>query len=149
AALMLSGEPLRLPHIRLPLALFLAGTILALLFSGEISAGLPQVRKMFVFLELLVVFSCVRDMAFIRALFLGWAGFAAIGAIRGGIQFFQKVQLARQAHADDYIFYIGERITGFMSHWNTFAAGEMFALILLTSFLLFSPAARKRTWLWI
>jgi O-antigen ligase len=149
AALMLSGEPLRLPHIRLPLALFLLGTILALLFSGEITAGLPQVRKMFVFLELLVVFSSVRDLAFIRALFLGWAGFAAIGAIRGAIQFFQKVQLARQAHADYYQFYVGERITGFMSHWNTFSAGEMFALILLASFLFFSPAARKRTWLWL
>src|SRR5262245_29238845 len=62
AALLLSGEPLRLPHIRLPLALFLLGTLLALLFSGEITAGLPQLRKMFVFLELVVVFSCVRDM---------------------------------------------------------------------------------------
>ncbi len=149
ATLLLSGEPLRLPHIRLPLGLFLLGTVLALLFSGEITAGLPQLRKIFVFLELLVVFSCVRDMAFIRALFLGWGGFAAIGAIRGAIQFFHKVQLARQAHADDYQYYVGERITGFMSHWNTFSAGEMFALILLASFLLFSPAARKRTWLWI
>ena len=149
AVLLLSGAPLRLPHIRLPLALFLLGTIIALLFSGDIAAGLPQLRKMFVFLELVVVFSCLRDILYIRGLFLGWAGFAAIGAIRGMIQFIQKVQLARQAHAGVYSFYVGERITGFMSHWNTFAAGEMFTLILLVSFLLFSPAARKRTWLWV
>ena len=57
-----------------------------------------------------------------------------------------------QAHAagsEVYNFYVGERITGFMSHWYTFSAEEMFVLIMLGSFLFFAAEARKRMWLWI
>jgi putative inorganic carbon (HCO3(-)) transporter len=148
-ALLLSGEPLRLPRIRLPLALFLLGTLISLAFSGDIVAGLPQVRKFYVFTELLVVFSCLRDAALIRWLFLTWAALGTVTAGRGLVQFLQKVQQARLLHRDDYAYYVGERITGFMSHWNTFSAQEMFALIMLGSFLFFAPPLQKRTWLWI
>jgi O-antigen ligase len=44
---------------------------------------------------------------------------------------------------------MGQRITGFMSHWYTFSDVEMLALIMLTAFILFSPAARKHLWLWL
>ena len=149
AALLLSGEPLRLPRIRLPLALFLLGTVISLAFSGEIAAGLPQIRKFYVFLELLVVFSVLRQIAPVRWLFLTWAGFASITGIRGFVQYAQKVEQAHQLKSDAYSYYVGERITGFMSHWNTFSAQEMFALIMLVAFLFFAPALRKRNWVWI
>src|SRR5437868_9943445 len=57
ASLMASRHNLRLPRIWLPLALFLAGTLLSLITSPEPAHGLPQVKKMFVFSMLLVVFS--------------------------------------------------------------------------------------------
>jgi len=148
-ALLLSGEKLRLPPIRLQLGLFLLGTVLALALSGHPAEGIPQIRKFYVFCELLVVYSCLRDLRIVRWLFLTWAGFASITALRGFVQFAQKIQQARQLHQNDYSFYVGERITGFMSHWNTYAAQEMFALTMLTAFLFFSPAARKRMWVWI
>lgn len=143
-ALLLSGAPLRLPRIKLPLALFLLGTLIAWLFSGSLAAGLPQIRKIYVFCELLVVFSAIRDMALIRWLFLTWAGFGGIAAAWGLFQFAQKVQQAQAHESDRYSFYISERITGFMSHWNTFSAQEMFALIMLGAFLFFAPGVRKR-----
>ena len=149
AALMLSGEPLRLPRIKLPLALFLAGTIVSLLASGHIAQGLPQIRKMYVFCELLVVFSALRDVRMIRWLVLTCAGFASISGIRGMVQFAEKMQQARQLHRDDYSFYVGERITGFMSHWNTFSELEMFALIMLAAYLFFAPNVRQRIWIWL
>jgi len=148
-ALLLSGAPLRLPPIKLPLALFMLGTILSLVFSSDPAAGLPQIRKLLLFFYLLVVFSSMRSMAAIRRLFLAWSGIASIAAILGFVQFATKV---RQAHAlgrNFYDYYVGERITGFMSHWNTFSAEEMFTLIMLGAFLLFAPAPRKRLWLWI
>ena len=148
AALMVSGEKLRLPPIKLPLALFLAGTVLALAFSGHVTEGLPQIRKFYVFCELLVVYAALRDLRLIRWLFLVWAGFASIAALRSFVQFGEKVQKAGQLHVAFYNFYIGERITGFMSHWNTFSAEEMFALIMLGAFLLFGPVSR-RAWVWI
>ena len=149
AALLLSGEKLRWPRIWLPLACFLLGTLISLAFSGEIVAGLPQVRKMYVFLELLVVYSAVREARMVRWLFLTWAGFAGITAIRGFAQFAAKVHEAHQLGRDFYTYYVSERITGFMSHWNTFSAQEMFALLMLGAFLFFSPHARRRVWIWI
>src|SRR5438552_14608212 len=74
AALLASGEKLRLPRIKLPLALFLLGTLISLAFSDDPQAGLPQIRKFYVFLELLVVFSLLRGFRMIRWLFLTWAG---------------------------------------------------------------------------
>src|SRR5947199_2536107 len=101
-ALLLSGEPLRLPRIKLPLALFMLGTLISLVFSGHITDGLPQVRKFWVFFELLVVFSAIRSARMIRWLFLTWAGFASIDALRGVVQFVNKVQQARAVRSADY-----------------------------------------------
>src|SRR3954463_4484927 len=81
AALLASGEKLRLPRIWLPLSLFLLGTLVSLAFSDDPHAGLPQVRKFYVFLELLVIFSLLRSFRMIRWLFLAWAGIGAVTAI--------------------------------------------------------------------
>jgi O-antigen ligase len=149
AALLLSGEKLRLPPIKLPLALFLLGTLMAIAFSGNPAAGLPQVKKIYVFFQLLVVFSLLRDMALIRWLFLSWAVFGSISASLSFVQFARKVQQAHAEGSDIYSFYVGERITGFMSHWYTFSAEEMYVLIMLAAFLFFAPEARKRMWIWL
>ena len=149
AILFFSGDPLRLPRIKWPLALFLLGTVVSLLFSGDPAAGLPQIRKFYVFCELLIVFSCLRDRTAVRWLFLTWAGFGSIDALRGFVQFAAKIRQARQLGMNAYDYYVAERITGFTSHWNTFSAEQMFALIMLVSFLFFAPTMRKRVWIWI
>jgi len=148
AALLLSRERLRLPPIRLPLGLFLLGTLIAIAFSGNPAAGLPQVKKIYVFLQLLAVFSLLRDMALIRWLFLTWAALGSISAGLSFVQFAHKVQQAHAAGSDVYSYYVGERITGFMSHWYTFSAEEMYVLIMLGSYLFFARAAQKRMWVW-
>lgn len=149
AALLLSGDKLRLPRIKWPLALFMLGTLLALAFSGDpVAHGLPQVRKFYVFLELLVVFSCLRNLKVVRWLFLTWAGCGAITALRGCVQFDEKVQEAHRLGQSFYDYYVVERITGFTSNWNTYSAEEMFALIMVAALLLFAPRAR-RNWVWV
>jgi O-antigen ligase len=148
AALLGCGEKLRLPRMWLPLGIFLLGTVVSLLLSDDPVAGLPQIRKFYVFLELLVVFSLLRSLAMVRLLFLTWAGIGALTAVRGCVQFAGKVQEAHRLGRSFYEFYVGERITGFTSHWNTYSAEEMFALIMLASFLFFAPG-RKRLWLWL
>ncbi len=149
AALLASGEKLRMPRIWLPLSLFLLGTVISLLLSDDPVAGLPQIRKFYVFLMLLVVFSLLRNLAMVRCLFLTWAGIGALTAVRGCIQFAGKVQEAHRLGRNFYEFYVGERITGFTSHWNTYSAEEMFALIMLASFLFFAPAVKRRLWIWV
>jgi len=150
AALLASGEKLRLPPFKLPLALFLLGTVISLAFSSDPAAGLPQIRKFYVFLELLVVFSTLRDLALLRRLVLVWAGTGAMIAVRGLVQFAGKVQEAHERGINFYDYYApAERMTGFMSHWMTFSGQEMFVLLMLSAFLFFAPASMKRGWAWL
>ncbi len=149
AALFLSGARLRLPPIWLPLGLFLLGTMLSLAFSPDPAAGLPQIRKCYVFTMLLVVFSTLRDLVTARRLFLCWTAAGALIAGRGLVQFVNKVQEAHALGRSFYDYYVGERITGFMSHWMTFSGQEMFELLMLLSFLFFAPGIRKRRFVWL
>ncbi len=149
AALLLSGGRMRLPRLWLPLGLFLLGTLISLALSPDPAAGLPQVRKIFVFSMLLLVFSTLRDLRVIRWLFLSWAGAGALISLRGFVQFGQKVQEAHAAGRGFYDYYVAGRITGFMSHWMTFGGQEMIALLAVTAFLFFACIARKRAWLWL
>lgn len=149
AALLLSGAKLRLPRVWTPLGLFLLGTLISLLLADHPAAGLPQVRKFYVFCMLPVVFSTIRDQISTRRLFLGWGAAGAATALWGMVQFAQKMQQARARHMNFYEYYTGERITGAMSHWMTFGGEEMFALLMLGAFILFGPVRKWRClWPW-
>jgi putative inorganic carbon (hco3(-)) transporter len=147
-ALLVSGEPMRLPRIKLPLAIFIAGTIVAWLASGDLKTGLPQIRKLIVFFELLVVYSCIRAIPLVKKLMLTWAALATFTGCWGFVQFDKRVQEAHRQGLDFYTYYVSARIKGFTSHWNTFSAEEMFALLMLAAFLFFAPKSRRQ-WLWM
>ncbi|MBZ5595934.1 MAG: O-antigen ligase family protein [Acidobacteriia bacterium] len=150
AALLLSGAKLRLPPVWTPLGLFLLGTLISLLLADHPAAGLPQIRKFYVFCMLPVVFSTIRDQISIRRLFLCWGATGAATAVWGMVQFVQKMRQARALHANFYEYYTGERITGAMSHWMTFGGEEMFVLLMLGAFLLFGAERRwRRLWPWL
>ena len=148
AALLFSSERLRLPPIKLPLALFVAGTVISWLASGHIHDGTPQIRKFFVFTVLLLVYSTFRKVSEIRALTLIWAAVATLSAVRSLVQFGQKYQESEELHRNFYEFYIGQRITGFMSHWMTFGGEEMIVLLLLLALLFFSIERRWKAAGW-
>ncbi|MCU1262421.1 MAG: O-antigen polymerase [Bryobacterales bacterium] len=149
AALFGSRAKLRMPPVWLPLALFCAGTLVSLAFSPEPMHGLPQVKKMFVFAMLLVVFSTVRDVVAARHLVMFWGAIGAAVSCLGVVQFIRKVFEAAAQHRNFYEFYTPNRITGTMSHWMTFAGQEMIVLLMLLAFLLFAPHVRTRGWMWI
>ena len=148
-ALFLSKTQLRLPPIKWLLGLFLVGTLLAVLLSGDPRAGFPQVKKIYVFTQLLVAYSLFRNMQMARWLVMAWAALGGISAIRGFVQFATKFYHAMALHRDFYAAYMGERITGFMSHWYTFSDLEMLVLIMLGAFIFFSPSSRRYLWLWL
>ena len=125
------------------------GTVVAWLVSGHMREGTPQIRKLLLLLILLLVFSTFRRLAEVRAIVLIWAAVATLSAIRSLFQFLHKYQEAAAQHQNFYDFYIGSRITGFMSHWMTFGAEEMIVLLLLASFLFFSHEKRWKMPGWI
>jgi O-antigen ligase len=151
-ALLLSGEPIRFPRFKWLLVAFFAITVIAWLHSGDLKLGLPQIKKFYVWFGTpLVVFSLLRSATLIRRLFLLWAALASFTGIVGFIQFIEKVESARAAGVafrNFYNYYVGSRITGFTSHWNTFSAEEMFALLMLLAILFFG-AKLERLWIWL
>jgi putative inorganic carbon (HCO3(-)) transporter len=149
ASLLLSGVPLRWPRISIPLGLFLAWILVALAFSPDPGFGIPAVRKMVVYLMLLIVYSSVRTAAEAKWLVLAWIGVGTVTAGRGLFQYAADVAGARAAHTDFYHFYIADRISGFMSHWMTFSGQELFILLLVAACLLFAPGIGKWGWLWL
>jgi putative inorganic carbon (HCO3(-)) transporter len=129
--------------------LFLAGTLISLAFSPKPMHGLPQVKKMFVFSMLLAIFSTFRETAAARRLILWWSGIGALASCVAIAQFAVKWREAHLLNLDFYKYYVDKRITGFMSHWMTFAGQEMVVLLMLLSFLFFAPGLRRRSyWLW-
>ena len=149
AALLFSSDQIRLPPIKLPLALFMAGTVASLLASGHIQEGMPQIRKFYVFFILLVAYSTFRRISEVRAVVLLWAGIATLSAARSFFQFWRIYQQAHERHINFYDFYVGSRITGFVSHWMTFGGEEMIVLLLLAAYLFFSGYARWKTAGWL
>jgi putative inorganic carbon (hco3(-)) transporter len=149
AALLLSYEKLRFPPIKLPLALFIAGTAISLLVSGHIRDGTPQIRKLVLFVIPLLVCSTFRKLSDIRAMVLLWTLVATLSAVRSLFQFLQKYQQAAEQHSSFYDFYVGSRITGFMSHWMTFGGEEMIVLLFLAAYLFFSHESRWKTAGWL
>ena len=143
ATLLISGARLRYPPIKLPLAIFVGWTCLALALSTDPRAGTPQIRKLILFFVLLLVASTFRSAGEIRAVVLMWSCVLSLSAFRSFYQFWLKFEQAKALHKNFYDYYVSERITGFTSHWMTFGGEEMMVLLMLMSFLFFS---RETKW---
>lgn len=135
---------LRLPPIKLPLALFVAFTLLSLAFSPDPAAGLPQIKKFFVFGALIAIYSTFRRVHDFRTVTLAWGALAAASGLWSFVQFWQKRSAALAAGHDFYLAYVGDRVTGFMSHWMTFSAEQMMAGLMLAALLMFGAVRNYR-----
>jgi putative inorganic carbon (hco3(-)) transporter len=145
--LLLSGARIRFPPVLLPLGLFMAGTLVSLLLSPDPASGRPQVRKFFVFLILMVVYSTVRTIPRVLGLLLIATGVLSFSALWSFVQFFGKWRQAVALGRPFYTYYTAERITGFMSHWMTVGGQEMIVVLLASALLLFSVQKRWKPWL--
>src|SRR5437899_4934276 len=89
-ALLLSRPKLRFPPIMLPILLFMAGTVVSMLLSGEPSLGLKQVKKFFVYLMLIVIYNTFRKMKEMLWLVYAWAAAATVQALWSFHQYVDK-----------------------------------------------------------
>ncbi len=144
--LLFSGLKIRAPRIWLPLALFLAGTLLSIAFSGDPRAGLPQVRKIYVYTTLVVVYSTFFELRAARYLVYCWTAIGAFDGLWGIGQFVRKLHEAQLLDRNFYQYYMTGRITGMMSHWMTFSGEEMIVLMMAAAYLLFARTRRDRIW---
>jgi putative inorganic carbon (hco3(-)) transporter len=142
--LLLTRAPLRWPPIKLPLFLFIAGTLNALLLSGHIREGWPQIRKFYVFILVLICMtSALTRLKDWFAVFNCWAFSAAASSIWAIVQFTRLLAGFDPAKDTLYHTLVGYRVTGFMSLWTTFAGQMMIALLIVAALLLFSGEGRR------
>ena len=56
----------------------------------------------------------------------------------------RKVHEAHALGRNFYDYYVGERITGFMSHWMTYTGQELMVLLMLLGYLMYGPPVGRR-----
>ena len=132
------------------LAAFFLWTLAALAVSDAPAAGWPQVKKFYAWLTLFAVLSAAEGLREARWLAWAWLAGGAASALWGCGQFAVKYAAAQRAGADFYASYIGERITGFSSHWMTFSGQMMIALLAGAALALWAlPRGRARAAAWL
>jgi len=141
--LVASRTRLRLPPVWLPMTLFMTGTVVSWLISGDLRRGLPQIRKFYVWAILLLVFSVFRHLREVRWAVAAWTVLATGSALYSFVQFAGKYEKAAAAQQSFYLSYVDARITGFMGHWMTFGGEEMVVLLSLAAFLFFAPVGKR------
>jgi O-antigen ligase len=145
---LLSGRGLRMPRFFKPLLVFLAITVMADLCSSDPRAGLPQIRKFYVFAIALLAYTFLGAASRIFALAMAWTVVAFLSAILGIHQFLARLDEARRLYWNIYEYVLDKRMTGFAGHWMTFGGEQMIALLLLTSLLLFGGRSRWKALGW-
>ncbi|MBI4480115.1 MAG: O-antigen ligase family protein [Acidobacteria bacterium] len=150
ASLLLSRQPLDFPRRwRIPLLAFAAWTVLSLLFSDAPASGLPQIRKLFVFFVLLVVVNGFQNQSQIWRTVEGVLFAGAAAAIYGLGQFAADYLALQRQGLGFYENYVVHQITGFMSHWMTYAGQLMIVLVLLLAIVLLATDSGLKSWRWL
>ena len=132
------------PKVWIALGLFVGWFFLSLAFSPDPAAGLPQVKKFYVFLMLPVTMAALAGATDFLRVVVGWVAVASASAVLAFGQFTWKYLEAQRTGQNFYEAYVGSRITGFMSHWMTFSGQEMLVALLLAGLLLFMPLRSRK-----
>jgi len=140
ALLLFARDQWRWPPVIWPLALWMGWTLVSLVASGHAREGLPQIRKFYVYLMLIVVYSALRTLKEASYVILGWAAGATLSSLRGFEQFVHKYLTTPPQLF--YSSYAGARITGFADHWMILSALLMMVLMFIGAKLFFSQERR-------
>ncbi len=142
----------RFPRTTLPLALFAAGTLIAYAFSEVRSAGDSQLKHMYLYLVLPVIFTTLRTTARASLFFLAVVGATVLMAALGCVEYAQKMYAAQVAGKSFYEYYLEARISGLQRHWMAFSGQELYGLLIVGAWLFFAPIPkqwRPKTAMWI
>jgi O-antigen ligase len=145
--LLLNRDRARIPPVWIPILLFFAATLAATALSPAPKDAWPQIRKFYVWLFLPVVYSGIRRPDDARRLLTAIAVCGTASALWGLVQFAQKYARAMSRGEDFYQSYVGERITGFMSHWMTFSSHVMIAFLIAAAVVLLGRERRLVPWI--
>ena len=125
------------PPIKLPLLLFCLTTLNSTLWAQNPAGGWVAVRKLVLFLILLLSVNLVASARHLAALFRGVFLVSALAALVGTAQFVIQYHSLRHLPYDRVYYYMTlTRIHGFMGHWMNFGGQQMLVFTALLAFLL-------------
>jgi putative inorganic carbon (HCO3(-)) transporter len=131
--LLIFRGKLQFPRIWIPLSAFFLWTALADVLSPDPWGGRAQIRKFFVFLFIPLVYGVfVRQFSKVFYLMVAWTAAASASGLWSLEQYLVHFRNAT------YQSYVGQRTTGFESHWMTFGALQLSVLSLLLAQYFFS-----------
>jgi putative inorganic carbon (hco3(-)) transporter len=135
------------PPLKLPLLLFCLATVNSMLWSQDPALSGFALRKLVLFLILLLSVNLVVSArhlgALFRLLFIG-AGLAGCVGIAQFVIQYERVRSFRQNVV--YIYMTVTRIHGFMGHWMNFGGQLMLVFAALLAFVLGSLPERNDGW---
>jgi len=135
-------QAIAFPPFKLPLLLFCLATVNSVLWSADPSLGGFAVRKLVLFLILLLSINLVASPRHLRVLLLGLFFEAAVAGLVGMAQFIIQYDWVRHVHPNfTYIYLTVTRIHGFMGHWMNFGGQQMLLFCAVLAFLLLSNRA--------
>lgn len=143
---LIAVRPLRYPPIVWPLLAFLGWTLLSWAASGHMQEGLPQIKKFWVWLLPLALYSAVTTLRAVRWIVMGWALAAGFSSLWSVGQFVAKYRWSLEHGNNFYRDYVAHRTTGMMSHWMTFSGEQMVVTAMLGAMVLFSQGPWRK-WL--
>jgi len=138
------GLAIRFPPIKLPLLLYCLATVNSVLWARDPSAGGFVLRKLVLFLILLLSVNLVTSARHLGALLRGLFLVAGLAGLVGIAQFVIQYREILRLHPSRVYFYMTlTRIHGFMGHWMNFGGQQMLLFSLLLAFLLASLSRRS------
>ncbi len=140
--LLRSRPSLSFPSLKLPLALFCLTTVISIGWAENPTAGWFAVRKLLLFLILLLSLNLVVSFQHLTILYQALFIESALAGVVATGQFVTQYRAVRAAHPDRIYYYMtGDRISGFMGHWMNFGGQQMLVFAVLVAFLLLSSGA--------
>jgi hypothetical protein len=125
------------PPVKLPLLLFCLTTCNSILWAAQPALGGFAVRKLVLFLILLLSVNLAASARHLEALFRGLFVVSALAGLVGTAQFVIQYHSLRHLQYDRIYYYMTlTRIHGFMGHWMNFGGQQMLVFAALLAFLL-------------
>jgi O-antigen ligase len=142
--LLRSRPTISFPPLKLPLLLFCLTTLNSILWAEHPAGGWVAVRKLVLFLILLLSVNLVASARHLGALYRGLFLVSALAGSVGIAQFVIQYQSVRQLHPGRVYYYMTlTRIRGFMGHWMNFGGQQLLVFTALLAFLLLSASLAK------
>jgi hypothetical protein len=135
--LLVSRPTISFPPLKLPLLLFSLTTLNSILWAGNLAGGWGALRKLVLFVILLLSVNLIASARRLGALYRGLFLVAALAGLVGIAQFVIQYRSVRHLHHERVYYYMTlSRIHGFMGHWMNFGGQQMLVFTALLAFLL-------------